>query len=71
MHSIVAARILLNLRQAISLDRANRVATGGGAEGNEASFHRTRTALSSVVIGVDTWFREEISETDRTTMVLE
>jgi hypothetical protein len=56
MHSILTARILLNLRQAITLDRGTRAGT---LEDNETSFHVNSTALSSVVIGVNTWFRED------------
>ncbi|KAF8519863.1 hypothetical protein JB92DRAFT_2828337 [Gautieria morchelliformis] len=44
MHPILTARILLTLRQAITLDRGTRAVTAGALEDNETSFHMSSTA---------------------------
>ena len=64
LHSIFTARILLNLRQAAGQDRARMLtisSTGTTHESNQSRERGrtqalTRTALSSVIIGVDMWF---------------
>jgi hypothetical protein len=62
LHSIFTTRILLNLREAASRDRARRLQTRSETDAmltraNHQSREReTRTAFSSVVIGVDMWF---------------
>lgn len=67
LYSICTARILLNLRKAANEDRAwlSEFSTDSDSNGTTRSRenHRTvsgrqRTALSSVILGVDTWFRD-------------
>ena len=64
MHSIVTARILLNLRQAVTVDRAKRAASEDGGVDDTNGSRSTPTALSSVIIGVDTWFHDESAEVE-------
>ena len=62
LHSILTTRILLNLREAVRQDRARRALANSDMETtlnvSERYQRETPTALSSVVIGVDTWFRD-------------
>lgn len=67
LHSICTARILLNLRKAANEDRAwlSEIPTDSDSDSNTRSREnhravsgRQRTALSSVILGVDTWFRD-------------
>jgi hypothetical protein len=62
LHSILTARILLNLREAASRDRVRKGATSSGEDPvsavDETQHADTPPALSSVVTGVDSWFIE-------------
>ncbi|KAF8509156.1 hypothetical protein JB92DRAFT_2948664 [Gautieria morchelliformis] len=62
LHAIFAARILLNLREAANKDRADLATTT--SEPDQAEWRRTDTALSTVILGVETWFREEPYRTE-------
>ena len=62
LHSIFTARILLNLREAATQDR---IGTETSDISRDTERKRTDTALSSVIIGVDTWFRDTPSRTQR------
>ena len=57
LHSMFTARILLNLREAARRDRERTALTSLGADVTIGGA-RPRTVLSSVMIGVDTWFRD-------------
>ena len=62
MHSIFTARILLNLREAAKRDRSGMVTSNSSSH---ISRGRNDIALSSAIIGVDTWFRNTQSATQR------
>jgi len=59
LHSILTGRILLNLREAACRDRAKTALNTSGTDATTTSMDVTHpwTAFSSIVIGVDTWFR--------------
>ena len=64
LHSILTARILLNLREAACRDRGVRTLTTSNTaeetslEANGSCQRGSWTALSSVINGVDIWFEE-------------
>ncbi|KAF8482231.1 hypothetical protein JB92DRAFT_3036746 [Gautieria morchelliformis] len=57
LHAILTARILLNLREAANKDHADLATRTGNSDQPER--RRKDTALSSVILGVETWFRDE------------
>jgi hypothetical protein len=69
LHSILTVRILLDLREASSPDRAKNTLTRGDTNSAvsipEAS---ARTALSSVILGVETWFPDRETSTQTATI---
>lgn len=59
LHSILTARILLNLREAAYRDCASReVTVNDTVTWSVIDEANTPTTFSSVIIGVDTWFRD-------------
>ena len=66
MHAIFTARILLNLLKVVNDDRARMMTddkdtpldTISGNRGQSISRRRGTTTLSSVILGVDTWFQD-------------
>ncbi|KAF8532562.1 hypothetical protein JB92DRAFT_2841171 [Gautieria morchelliformis] len=57
LHAILTARILLNLREAANKDHADLATRTSDPDQRE--WRRKDTALSSVILGVETWFRDE------------
>jgi hypothetical protein len=74
LHSVLTKRMLLNLRgtasagSALKAQTSNQISTRSD---NTWIQHCNDTALSSVVIGVDTWFMDEDSETNASGTVIE
>ena len=68
LHSVLTKRMLLNLRKSVSSRSTSRTRSSDpGSTQSDSSWtnqHRNRTALSSVVVGVDTWMNVEAG-TDR------
>jgi len=60
LHSILTGRILLNLREAASRDREKVGLTKNASAATSFTDGETgaRPTLSSIVIGVDSWFRD-------------
>ncbi|KAF8590890.1 hypothetical protein K439DRAFT_1657008, partial [Ramaria rubella] len=64
LHSIFTARILINLREAAYRDRARRTLSTCTETALNVDEHRQETwsALTSVIIGVESWFRDHTEE---------
>jgi hypothetical protein len=72
MHSILTVRILLNIREAAALDLEKNAPIPNGT-GAALSFVRpdpleTREACSRDIIGMDTWFTDSDTTTQRATV---
>jgi hypothetical protein len=59
LHAIFTARILLNLREAARDNKDNADRATRTSHPNQPECRRNDTALSSVILGVETWFLDE------------
>ncbi|KAF8493323.1 hypothetical protein JB92DRAFT_2999308 [Gautieria morchelliformis] len=74
LHSVLTKRMLLNLRSLVSPGSASRTQSSNQTSTRSDNVwiqHCNDTALSSVVIGVDTWFMDAHSETNSGTSMME
>jgi hypothetical protein len=74
VHSILTARVLLDLREAVSRDRARKETACNGTDStltlDETGQPSAPTALSSIIIRVDSWFQDTGTTTQGTEITM-